>query len=711
MKLRMRRVVALGLIVSSLVQGGAASALYSDAAIERGLVNGVATAHAWDAECFENMRSRGYSERFISSGMGELRSIINSGSSYADQTWLSKRGQGNAAVPVTVTAGTTNLPLQINDVIFLCGPLVSPDLNSGSRCSTSIYGREILYQNGSGGTPASRWVVNDSQANDRDPNNFGAGCMYPARAFQRTRIVSLTVAADSTIPGRVSGGPGGDMNTWRNENSRYWFGNAVPISFIPNNPIDSSGRIHIVMRYKKFSAYHSTNERAATKNCNGSGPSYVSGALLDINRCETLQTDLYIRIALASDFVLTPSIAIDNPRVSTFGGVERVSPSVTNSGRLSADKDVDWRVTRFVLNPGASYGVAGGSQAPCDAFTGFPASTCAQLRNGTERFAAGATALPAFDDSIGEYPIGTKICYFTSVKPYKYNVDEWRHSTPQCAIVGKQLASQFQGNDVRVGSAFLGVGVSTAKIEGIVLATRDGYKGSWAEYAAIAPASIASFSSGSGLAINGATPAQAQWSRLTFSNTAAIYGRFATADKLGSQPDMATYFTRTGLQGVVIDSAPAPAGATVGGFESKVIYRPGGTVEITANIINNDNANLQTVDSFPQMVIIARDIAIRSGVDRVDAWLIAKKVGAVGGTINTCSDGPAALTNATCNRPLTITGPVIADRLLLRRTAGDHGDPAEIINLRSDAYLWAHRLSEKNARWDTKYVEELPPRY
>jgi hypothetical protein len=25
--------------------------------------------------------------------------------------------------------------------------------------------------------------------------------------------------------------------------------------------------------------------------------------------------------------------------------------------------------------------------------------------------------------------------------------------------------------------------------------------------------------------------------------------------------------------------------------------------------------------------------------------------------------------------------------------------------------LWAHRLSEKNARWDTKYVEELPPRY
>ena len=63
-----------------------------------------------------------------------------------------------------------------------------------------------------------------------------------------------------------------------------------------------------------------------------------------------------------------------------------------------------------------------------------------------------------------------------------------------------------------------------------------------------------------------------------------------------------------------------------------------------------------------------------------------------------------------------MNGPVITDRLLLYRTAGAGtgaaaGDPAEVFNLRPDAYLWATALQNETARVKTVEFKELPPRY
>ena len=119
--IRLSIALALGAGLVVIAPAQPAGAAYTSAQIEDMLENGVATAHSMDAYCFDYMRSLGYSSNFTSTGYGDLRTVINEGSAYDYATWLSKRGQGNAAVPVTVNAGTTVLPLQINDVLFLCG--------------------------------------------------------------------------------------------------------------------------------------------------------------------------------------------------------------------------------------------------------------------------------------------------------------------------------------------------------------------------------------------------------------------------------------------------------------------------------------------------------------------------------------------------------------------------------------------------------------
>jgi hypothetical protein len=118
---------------------------------------------------------------------------------------------------------------------------------------------------------------------------------------------------------------------------------------------------------------------------------------------------------------------------------------------------------------------------------------------------------------------------------------------------------------------------------------------------------------------------------------------------------------------------------------------------------------------IPQVVIIARNINITGGAGRVDAWLLTSPSG---GAINTCSDRPvgAALNSTVCSNLLTVNGPVVTDHLYLRRTAGSDsvaaaGAPAEVFNLRSDAYIWAYARASQSGKAQTVYSVELPPRF
>jgi hypothetical protein len=120
------------------------------------------------------------------------------------------------------------------------------------------------------------------------------------------------------------------------------------------------------------------------------------------------------------------------------------------------------------------------------------------------------------------------------------------------------------------------------------------------------------------------------------------------------------------------------------------------------------------------VVIIAKNIFIDQSVTHVDAWLVTTGTDADGsGRLNTCTNGAAEITqpNANmCTNPLLVDGPVSANHLILSRTAGAGtgaaaGSPAEIFNLRADAYIWASAYAPGTGRLPTATMQELPPRF
>jgi hypothetical protein len=142
-----------------------------------------------------------------------------------------------------------------------------------------------------------------------------------------------------------------------------------------------------------------------------------------------------------------------------------------------------------------------------------------------------------------------------------------------------------------------------------------------------------------------------------------------------------------------------------------IINAPTANVTINGNI-NYTSDTMTAIDQIPQVVIIANNIYIADSVTNVDAWLVA------GGYINTCSSvgTTGALSSNICNQKLTVNGAVLAQKLYLRRTFGSgvgnaSGDPAEVFNLRADAYLWSMARANTNGHVQTVKNIELPPRF
>ena len=153
--------------------------------------------------------------------------------------------------------------------------------------------------------------------------------------------------------------------------------------------------------------------------------------------------------------------------------------------------------------------------------------------------------------------------------------------------------------------------------------------------------------------------------------------------------------------------------STLAKSKSIVIYAPNSDIAIAGNqqYIGGSYSNVREI---PQLVIIARSIVINSAVTNVDSWLVAKKVGTVGGYIQTCQV-VATSSSGNCSARLTVNGPVVSDTLIMRRTAGADrntgADPAEVFNLRPDAYMWGVSQSGATGRIPTTAITELPPRF
>jgi len=286
--------------------------------------------------------------------------------------------------------------------------------------------------------------------------------------------------------------------------------------------------------------------------------------------------------------------------------------------------------------------------------------------------------------------------------------------------------------------------------------------GSWAEYGIFAPSRVVTMASASGLNLGSTSSNQSTWSLLTYANTSPAspctssqFGCYRTGD--AAIPDVAASFPTIGassitasprslsqLASAAVSSSVGDSkggvittslgtldisGGTIGGSGQRgrwiVLHAPNTTVNITGNLQYTGDS-LSNMTEIPQLIIIARNINIRHNVQRVDGWLIARGTTVSTGQINTCSTNnsggslavTAALTTNLCANKLTVNGPVMANKLHLRRTHGSFAgnaerssEPAEVFNLRPDAYLWVRQYLESGNALRTVNTTELPPRF
>lgn len=432
-----------------------------------------------------------------------------------------------------------------------------------------------------------------------------------------------------------------------------------------------------------------------------------------------------------SDFNLEPTITV-SPSLGESGGTVGISPSVNNSGKTDST-EAEWRVTTFnVASDGAvpSDPVTSASEP----LTHFTNSTTVVASS--EVFGTGSTEVGARTLTIPEVAVGTRICYALSVQPYRHDNAQWRHSAPACLVVAKKPKVQILGNDLVVGKGQVSA-VQTSTSVKLVNGSNRTY-GSWGEYAVIASGLVTGMASGAGYSLGATSPDFCLASLLTFANagatgdcTGSTSKGFYTVDR--TLPTVSTRFQATDAlsNGATLDVATVTeriysgddtlsiiAGGDVGKGRWVVINAPDTAVTIRSDI-RYSNEQLQTMADIPQVVIIADTITIDAGVGRVDAWLIAT---GTTGSINTCrgivdpASSTSPLTAGRCSSALVVNGPVMARHLYLYRTAGAGngvatGTPAEIFNLRPDAYLWATYYNASAGRLPTISTQELPPRF
>lgn len=300
----------------------------------------------------------------------------------------------------------------------------------------------------------------------------------------------------------------------------------------------------------------------------------------------------------------------------------------------------------------------------------------------------------------------------------------WKYDT-KCVMVGKRPKVQILGSDLRVR------GETRTKVTSHTTGGNRLYFGSWVEYAALTRDTDSAPASGAGYRNGTTSPetARSEWSKLTFANTPE-YGGFSS---LPSAPAIADYYKQqtdgkgalpSGSQvtgGTYRNNAASTEISESTGLTGTTILYSEGTVTIKGNIAYSGNS-FTSLDEIPQVIIVAENIKIEKDVERIDAWLIAygENGDASKGNIDTCSNGPVpgplpvTRTSDTCNKPLEVNGPVVANGLYLNRTGPSNGGPsdaAEKFRLRPDAYIWAQARQRSTGAARTVDIVELPPRF
>lgn len=443
-------------------------------------------------------------------------------------------------------------------------------------------------------------------------------------------------------------------------------------------------------------------------------------------------------------YKLTPTISniSDGAIVEAELGNVAVNGNVSNSGDTKSHSNITWQVTQLRFAPGVILGNSAGGVSgsnPCVYFTGE--ANCTNLSTGVRGYDQGASVAHNTNGSLGAEPIGTRLCYAMSVKQNASDSLDWRHSRLYCLVVGKQPKVHVTGGDLVVGRESATSKVSTGSTR-----KSSTYFGSWSEYAIIPSGVITGMSTGSGYAGGtNTTDLCAHHKALAFANTATsgscvaaavggykshqpspatkLKAQFATDTSnpsLSGAVDMNTYLDRRTYRAT--SNLTLTSSAPIGQNQWIIINAGDRDVTIASNITYTSSSApgvITAANQLPQVVILARNIIINDNVSQVDAWLVVTGTGA-NGYLKTCDaagvNEPSQLRDGVCGTKLTVNGPVMANHLLMYRTAGAgtggaSGEAAEVFNLRPDAYIWANHYQLRAGVAQTVDTKELPPRY
>lgn len=478
-------------------------------------------------------------------------------------------------------------------------------------------------------------------------------------------------------------------------------------------------------------------------------------------------------VTVPYDFSLVPTTNTLDGIIEPGALISDIYPSINNTGSSPSNGPSQWELDKIVVAPTGT--ITNASQtspsAPCVVF----ANTCTTVGTGNQVFPPGNTPVTTLAGEVVPLntPVGTRICFALSVKPYKDGSTDWRLSAPTCVTVAKKPKVQVLGGDLVVGRGTVSNPEATSNVVTSTSFASDPvnlYYGSWSEYAIIPSGTVTGMASGAMYAGGSSDSNLCKLSVLTISNvttgsscTPSVPSKIGKYNNTSIAPDAASRFPvetttpkittstkdisslttgQTWTTPATLSNLSITSSTSFGAGKWVVINAPDTTITISSDIyvgVSSSSAHtptaLTSIKDIPQVVIIAKNIIIADNVKNVDAWLIASggslvknSAGVVvgraeDGILNTCAIGgtdmdPTHLNATNCAVPLTINGPIMANHLLLRRTGGaavgagtTQGTPAETFNLRADAYIWASAYSPGNGRLPTVSNQELPPRF
>ena len=460
------------------------------------------------------------------------------------------------------------------------------------------------------------------------------------------------------------------------------------------------------------------------------------------------------------DFTTSASIE-DLPATYDLGSTIDIKGSVKNASTHDNNKstpqtitpaDTKYRLLYFTVNPNTAFGavkiegISGYTKDdPCLHFKdNSKGVTChSKLSENEGSVDPGKEISLSGKVTIGdEVELGTKYCFATAINythsgsGYNGGLNKtWTISNATCTGVAKKPHFQVWG----------GV-YSPSSITASQIKKGNTTYGSWAEHLVVAKGKITSFASGASLGYDGygfsgnagSTASSAKLNPLTISNNNPNNLGFSKIDASTGIVDVLKdrFANKTEATKIGIDYRDSVSNIGLTARANGTAVYVGNNITISDNICYSKDANtcknsssttlssyndvtISNLNNMPQILIFAKNITIKPDVTRIDAWLISD------GTINTCVEN-----SDQCSKTLVINGPVFANELKLNRTAGASGGavngvndvlnrdlatdgyaaPAEIFNLRGDAYLWSYLQAQRTNEAVTSYIRELAPR-